>query len=96
MSNPVEMNRTQPQPRTVRLSELREGARGRLFSTDLCCEDCQMLNAMGLTDQCEIRVCQRSSPGKPCIVQVHATRLGLSASLAENIFVCMGTEPEPA
>jgi Fe2+ transport system protein FeoA len=39
---------------------------------------------MGLTEQCEIRVCQS---GEPCIVQVHATRLGLSAALARSILV---------
>ena len=39
---------------------------------------------MGLTDQCEIRVCQG---GEPCIVQVHATRLGLSASVASRLLV---------
>ncbi|MCI0365891.1 MAG: ferrous iron transport protein A [Phycisphaerales bacterium] len=50
----------------------------------MCCEDCELLNAMGLTDQCEIRVCQG---GEPCIVQINATRLGLSASLARKILV---------
>jgi len=84
-----ELRQLNPQPPSaaVRLSELRDGQRGRLHSTNLCCEDCEMLNAMGMTDQCEIRVCQSASPGKPCIVQVHATRLGLSASLADRIFV---------
>ena len=73
-------------PQTVPLSVLREGDRGRLHATNLCCEDCDLLNAMGLTDQCEIRVCQR---GEPCIVQVNSTRLGLSAALARNILVTL-------
>jgi Fe2+ transport system protein FeoA len=51
---------------------------------NLPCEDCELLQAMGLTEQCEIRVCQS---GEPCIVQVHATRLGLSAALARSILV---------
>lgn len=88
MSELRQLSPTQPSPAAVRLSELRDGQRGRLHSTTLCCEDCEMLNAMGLTDQCEIRVCQRATTTQPCIVQVHATRLGLAATLAENIFVC--------
>jgi Fe2+ transport system protein FeoA len=73
-------------PDAVPLSVLREGDRGRLHATNLCCEDCDLLNAMGMTDQCEIRVCQR---GEPCIVQVNSTRLGLSAALARNILVTL-------
>jgi len=42
------------------------------------------LNAMGLTDRCELRVCQI---GEPCIVQVKSTRLGISRSLAGKIMV---------
>lgn len=87
MSELRQLKPSQP-PLAIRLSELQDGQRGRFHSATLCCEDCEMLNAMGLTDQCEIRVCQRAAPGKPCIVQVHATRLGLAASLADNIFVC--------
>lgn len=71
-------------PAAMPLSRLREGERARLHIANLCCEDCDLLHAMGLTDQCEIRVCQR---GEPCIVQVNATRLGISGSLARNIMV---------
>jgi Fe2+ transport system protein FeoA len=71
-------------PGPVPLSTLRDGQRGRVHATDLCCEDCALLNAMGLTDQCEIRVCQG---GEPCIVQVRSTRLGISAALARRIMV---------
>ena len=72
------------EPKTVPLTRLRDGERGWLHATELCCEDCELLNAMGLTDQCEIRVCQS---GEPCIVQVNATRLGLSGALARKIMV---------
>lgn len=68
----------------VPLSRLKEGQRGRLHSASLCCEDCALLNAMGMTEECEIRVCQK---GNPCIVQVNATRLGLSSAMARHIFV---------
>jgi len=68
----------------IPLSTLRQGQRGRLHSANLPCEDCDLLNAMGMTEACEIRVCQR---GNPCIVQVNTTRLGLSRTMARNIFV---------
>lgn len=68
----------------IPLSRLEDGDRARLHAAELCCEDCELLNAMGMTDQCEIRVCRR---GEPCIVQVNTTRLGLSASLAQRILV---------
>ena len=85
-STPFPTPRDSAAATAVPLSVLREGDRGRLHATNLCCEDCELLNAMGLTDQCEIRVCQR---GEPCIVQVHSTRLGLSAALARNILVTL-------
>lgn len=71
----------------VPLSCLRDGDRGWLHMTNLCCDDCELLNAMGLTELCEIRVCRM---GEPCIVQVNSTRLGLAAALARNILVRTG------
>jgi Fe2+ transport system protein FeoA len=68
----------------VPLSTLGEGARGRVHTAQLPCEDCDLLNAMGLTDQCEVRVCRK---GEPCIVQVNATRLGLASALARRIYI---------
>jgi Fe2+ transport system protein FeoA len=68
----------------VPLTHLRRGQRARLHRADLHCDDCELLNAMGLTEQCELRVCRR---GEPYIVQVNATRLGLAASVAGRIHV---------
>jgi Fe2+ transport system protein FeoA len=76
----------------VPLSTLREGERGRAHTAEMPCEDCDLLNAMGLTDECEVRVCRR---GEPCIVQVHATRLGLSSAIARRIMVTV-TAPRAA
>ena len=76
-------------PQRVPLSQLRGGERGRVHMAELACEDCDLLNAMGLTDQCEVRVCRS---GEPCIVQVHTTRLGLSAALARRIYVTVSVE----
>jgi Fe2+ transport system protein FeoA len=71
-------------PRTLPLCELQAGDRGRLHATELSCEDCELLQAMGLTDRCELRVCRG---GAPCIVQVESTRLGLSRSMSRRIMV---------
>jgi Fe2+ transport system protein FeoA len=40
--------------------------------------------ALGLTDRCLLRVCKA---GEPCIVEVKATRIGLSRTLARGVFV---------
>lgn len=48
-----------------------------------------VLRSLGLTDHCQMRLCK---VGDPCIVQVQATRIGLSRVVAEHLFVA----PEPA
>ena len=68
----------------VRLSQLRVGMVARLHSAELAREDCALLRALGLTDQCVLRVCKA---GAPCIVQVRATRIGLSKEVARGLFV---------
>jgi Fe2+ transport system protein FeoA len=68
----------------IPLRQLGKGRLGQLHAMDLCCEDCELLQAMGMTDQCKIRMCRR---GSSCIVQVGATRLGVSARFAERILV---------
>ncbi|UCD74047.1 MAG: ferrous iron transport protein A [Phycisphaerales bacterium] len=68
----------------VPLSKLGIGDRGIVCETRLGGDDCELLQAMGLTNQSRVRVCQ---PGQPCIVQVNSTRLGLSAAVADKIFV---------
>jgi Fe2+ transport system protein FeoA len=56
----------------------------RLHTATLTASDCALLRAIGLTDRCLLRVCK---VGEPCIVQVRATRIGLSRSVADGIFV---------
>lgn len=68
----------------VCLVQLGRGESGRMASADLTREDCELLHALGLTDQCLLRVCQA---GDPCIVQVRTTRIGLSQRMAERIRV---------
>jgi Fe2+ transport system protein FeoA len=47
-------------------------------------QDCALIRALGLTDRCLMRICK---VGEPCIVQVHATRIGLSRTVADGILV---------
>lgn len=56
----------------------------RLHGSDLSAHDCALLRALGLTDRCVLRICK---VGEPCIVQVRATRIGLSRSVANGILV---------
>lgn len=68
----------------VPLTDLREGEWATVRCTDLRCDECELLTAMGLTEQCRVRVCK---VGEPCIVQVNSTRLGMAKALARRILV---------
>lgn len=68
----------------IRLCDLRVGHVARLHETRLDEESRQLLQALGLTAACRIRLCKA---GEPCIVQVRSTRIGLSRAVAALIFV---------
>lgn len=68
----------------IPLSELGEREKGVIHITDLDFEERQALSAMGLHDDASFQLCQQ---GQPCIVQVEATRLGLSSELTSKIMV---------
>lgn len=68
----------------IRLSALAPGCTARMHTADLAPQDCAMLRALGMTDACVLRICK---VGEPCIVQVQSTRIGLSRSVADGIFV---------
>jgi Fe2+ transport system protein FeoA len=71
----------------VPLTQLRRGQRAIVDCSNLADlpegERC-LLHAMGMHDECQLRVC---SPGAPCIVQIDDTRLGISADVARRIMV---------
>lgn len=73
-----------PEPRRLPLTQLRKGDRAMVASSSLSDEDRAVLQAMGLDDRCTFTVC-RASAGGPCIIQLDATRLGLSPELAKRI-----------
>jgi Fe2+ transport system protein FeoA len=70
----------------VKLSDLEAGQTARMHGAGaaLSAQDCALLRAIGLTDRCMLRICQ---VGEPCIVQVRATRIGLSRAVADGIMV---------
>ncbi len=69
-------------PVRIPLTQLSRGDRAIVELGGLAQDESRLLNAMGLADKCEVRVCKS---GGVCIVQVEATRLGISADMAARI-----------
>ncbi len=72
----------------VRLTELGVGDRGRLHATVLVVDDQEILHALGLAERSRFQV---RKAGDPWILQVRATRIGMSPAIAAKIMVI----PEP-
>ena len=68
----------------VPLSTLRAGAEAALHGTRLDEDTRDLLRALGLTDDSRLRVCKS---GEPFIIQVRATRIGVSGAVAGRIDV---------
>ena len=69
----------------VPLSDLRPGSIARFHdAARLDAESRDWLQALGLTPNCQVRLCQA---GEPCIVQVRFTRIGLAKAVASGIYV---------
>ena len=68
----------------IPLSELGTSEEAVVHVADLEYEERISLAAMGLREDVTFRLCQQ---GTPCIVQVEATRLGLSREVTERILV---------
>jgi Fe2+ transport system protein FeoA len=80
-------------PVRIPLTQLKKGERAIVQHTGLSEHDARLLDAMGLSDQSEVRVCRA---GTPCIVQIEATRLGISADMAAKIVATpCSCYPEP-
>ena len=72
------------------LCELAVGSTARLHGDDLDPEVLSLLQSLGLTRTSEMRLCKN---GDPCIVQVRATRIGLSKEVAGQVRVVPTAEP---
>jgi hypothetical protein len=74
-----------PAPTTpVALSALPVGRTGKLHAAQLDEHSVGLLRALGLADRDAFRLCKA---GEPCIVQVGATRIGVSRLVASRILV---------
>ncbi len=80
-------------PARVPLSVLRSGDRAVVEFDALARDEAQLLEAMGLSDHTEVRICRS---GSPCIIEVAQTRLGLAASVAHRIYATPCGEECPA
>ncbi|MFM7259281.1 MAG: ferrous iron transport protein A [bacterium] len=85
MSEPAPTNPSrEAQPIRLPLTQLKRGDRAVVAEAALSDEDRAILRAMGLDESCTFTVC-RAGSGGPCIIQIDATRLGLSPDLARRI-----------
>ena len=80
-----------------KLTDLEVGATARMLDAAVDAELRTQLRALGLTDNSPLRVCKC---GEPCVVQVRATRIGISRRIAQHITVvpdaAAGSVPLPA
>lgn len=74
-------------PRKLRLTDLRPGDGGAVSMEALSPSDRELLQALGLAEASQVRLCQN---GNPCIVQVRSTRIGLAEKVAQQILVDRG------
>ena len=72
----------------IQLTALAEGTAVRFHSSDLKADDFALLEALGMTRRCRLRICK---VGDPWIVQVRETRIGLAASVARQLLVVPDT-----
>jgi len=79
---PSTMSLAKAQP--VALSALGSGRTGRLHEARLDAQSVGLLRALGLSGAEEFRLCKA---GEPCILQVGGTRIGVSRTVASQIFV---------
>jgi Fe2+ transport system protein FeoA len=68
----------------VSLDQLTVGSLARFHGTDLSPDAAHQLRSLGLTTECQLRLCKK---GEPNIVQVRSTRIGLAREVARHIFV---------
>lgn len=79
-----------PGPSAVPLTTVPVGAVATLHEVRDA-ESRTVLRSLGLTDACVMRLCK---VGDPCIVQVRATRIGLSNAVARCLYVVPEAAPE--
>lgn len=89
MPDQPQPTRLLPLPTAVPLTAMPVGALATLHDVQDT-ESRTLLRSLGLTDACRLRICKI---GDPCIVQVRATRIGLSRTVAQSLYVLADREP---
>lgn len=79
-------------PRVIPLTSLEIDASARFHEAQLTVDARNMLRALGLTDGATLRVCKQ---GEPCVVQVRATRIGMTRRVAHAILVAPDADKVP-
>lgn len=68
----------------IALTSLLQGQTGRLHEARLDAHSVGLLRALGLSEAQAFRVCKA---GEPCILQIDGTRIGVSKTVASNLYV---------
>jgi Fe2+ transport system protein FeoA len=71
-------------PGVIPLTALAVDASARFHHAELDPEARDLLRGLGVTDGALLRVCKQ---GEPCVVQVRATRIGITSRVAQAILV---------
>jgi Fe2+ transport system protein FeoA len=77
----------------ILLTSLEAGSFARLHDSRLDDDTRSLLRSLGLTDACRLRVCQS---GDPFVVQVRATRIGMSHAVADRLRVVRDHSTDPS
>ena len=85
----TEPQTTTPEPAAVPLTRFRSGQTGTVEGHELGGDEGELLRAMGLRPDCQIKVCR---VGTPCIVEVKSDcgggcRIGLAKHVAKRLLV---------
>ncbi len=72
------------EPECIPLSQLKVQERAVVHMTELESDEREALSALGLHEDASFELCKQ---GQPCIIQVEATRLGLSQEITSRIMV---------
>jgi Fe2+ transport system protein FeoA len=86
---PARPSSASPPASAVPLTDLPKGAVAELRRVDDS-HSRAVLRSLGLTDGAKLRLCRL---GDPFIIQVRATRIGLSKSVAQSVFVSLAEGP---
>jgi len=89
MTQSEQVSQVGAEQRSIPLTQLARGQRGRIECTDSDSDDCAVLRAMGLRPDASIQMCRL---GEPCIIALSGAcgggcRIGLAKDIASRVMV---------